>query len=135
MQNDDVAVGDGVAELVAAGLERGEVGLALLVAERAAIALGAVQHVVEALGDLEEALVALDHGPARVDAGAARVGQQRGQHLGHPAAAGRRVDMPDHAAVEELLRLDDGALDLRVLLVGEDVGEAVDDRVRRCRRW
>ncbi len=125
VQHDDVAVGDGVAERVAAGLERGEVGLALLVAERAAVALGAVQLVVEALGDLEEALVALDHRPASVDAGAARVGQQRGQHLGHAAAAGGRVDVPDHAAVEELRGLADRLLDLRVLLVGEDRREAV----------
>ena len=42
-------------ELVAVGSSAALVGLALLVVERAAVALGAVQVVVEALGDLEEA--------------------------------------------------------------------------------
>ena len=44
------------------------------------------------------------HDPARVDAGAARVGQQRAQHLGHAAAVRRRVHAPDDAAVQQRLR-------------------------------
>ena len=48
--------------------------------------------------------VALDHHPARVDAGAARVGEQRVEQLGHAAAASGRVDVPDDAPVEQLAR-------------------------------
>jgi hypothetical protein len=58
VQDDDVALADRLAELLGVRLERVEVGGALVVAERAAVALGAVQAVVDALGDLEEGPVA-----------------------------------------------------------------------------
>ena len=44
------------------------------------------RHVVEALGDSKKAGVPVDHDPARVDAGAARVRQERGQQLRDSAA-------------------------------------------------
>ena len=70
--------------------------------QRRAVARGPVQRVMEALGEAEEVGVPLDHGPARVDALAPRVGQQRAQHLGHAAALGGRVHVPDGAPVEQL---------------------------------
>ena len=42
-----------------------------------------------------------DHDPARVDAGAARVGEQRAHHLGDAAADRRRADVPHHAPLEQ----------------------------------
>ena len=58
----------------------------------------AVQPVVQALREREERRVGRDHHPARVDAAAARVGEQGDEQLGHAAAARGRVDVPDPAA-------------------------------------
>ena len=66
--------------------QRPLVEVALLGAERAAVAGVAVEVVVEALGQLEELGRLAQHDPARVDAGAADVGEQRAQHLGDAAA-------------------------------------------------
>ena len=89
-------------ELARVRLERVLVDLARLVVELAAVALEAVEDVVDPLGDLEELGVALDHGPARVDAGALRVADQREQQLDHAAALGGRADVPDRALAEQL---------------------------------
>ena len=70
----------------------------LRVAKGAAIPGRAVEPVVNALRDLEEAGVALDHEPADVEPRAASVGQQRLQHLGDAAARGGRVDVEDRSA-------------------------------------
>ena len=51
---------------------------------------------MQALGDVEEPRVAVEHEPPGVDPGAAPVGDQHLQHLGHPAAAGGGVDVPHH---------------------------------------
>ena len=83
-------------------LERVLVDLPRRVVEVAAVALEAVEEVVDPLGDLEELGVALDHGPARVDAGALRVADQRQQQLHHAAALGGRADVPDRALAEQL---------------------------------
>jgi hypothetical protein len=58
---------------------------------------------MDALGDREEVRIALDHQPARVDAGAADIGEQRLQHLGDTAAGRRRIDVEHRAALERLL--------------------------------
>ena len=84
------------------GLERVLVDLARRVVEVAAVALEAVEEVVDALGDLEEVGVALDHGPARVDAGALGVADQRQQQLHHAPALGGRAHVPDRALAEQL---------------------------------
>jgi hypothetical protein len=65
--------------------------------ERRAVAGGSVQRVMDPLGHPVEVRIALDHDPACVDADAARVGEKRGQHLGHATAHGGRVDVPKDA--------------------------------------
>ena len=98
---------------------------ARVVVEVAAIAGRAVQEVVDPLGEDEEVLVALDHHPARVDAGPARVGEQRDEHLGNAAAAGGRVDVPYDAPVEHLAAAPHGAQDALVVLGREHRSEAL----------
>ena len=85
-------------------------------AQRRADAVGAVQAVVEALGDPEELGVAADDHPAHVGAGSARVGEQRVQQLGDAAADLGRVEMPDDTAVEQLTGFRDRRLDGGVVL-------------------
>lgn len=63
--------------------------------ERAAVARRAVQMIVDALGDFEEAGVAVDDQPSRVDAGASGVREQSLQELGDPASARARVHVDD----------------------------------------
>ena len=75
----------------------------LLVAERAAVAGGAVQRVMQPLRECEEGGRAFDHEPARVDAEPAGVAEQRGQHLRHAAAGRGRVHVPDDAALQLFL--------------------------------
>jgi len=62
-----------------------------------------VEHVVNPLGNGKE-LVDLgrrgDHGPADVGAAAARVCDQRAEHLGNAAAGGGRVHVPDRAPAQ-----------------------------------
>ena len=70
---------------------------------------------MDPLGDPEEVGVAADRRPSGVDAGAARVGEQRLQHLGHAAAARGRVDVPDDASREQRSALGDRLLDLCVV--------------------
>jgi hypothetical protein len=65
----------------------------------------AVQQVVEALGHLEEFLVALQHHPPGVDAGAGQVAEQEVQHLGDAAALFGRVHVPQAPASEPICRL------------------------------
>src|SRR5450432_3809769 len=57
---------------------------------------------MDPLSENEEVLVTPDHHPARVDARPARVGEQRNEHLGHAAALGGRVDVPQDAPVKRL---------------------------------
>ena len=65
-----------------------------------------------------------DHHPARVDARAAGVGEQRLEQLGHAAAAGGRVDVPDDAAGEEPAGVRDATLD-PVEPLAQDLAEAL----------
>jgi hypothetical protein len=81
---------------------------------------------VDALGDREEVGVTLDHEPARVDAGAAHVREQRLQHLRDPAACGGRVHVENGAARERLLGQLRGGLE-----AGHPV--RADERLKTCR--
>ena len=94
-----------------------------VVVERQAVALGAVQPVVDPLGDREELGRAVDHHPARVDAGAARVGDERAEQLDDPAAAGGRVDVPDDPAAEQHAGHLHPALELLIAAGWEDGAE------------
>ena len=67
----------------------------LLGTERAAVTGRPVNLVVQALGQGEEVRLAGDDGPPPVHAGALDVSEIDGEHLGHAAAEGRRVDVPD----------------------------------------
>ena len=67
-----------------------------------AVARRAVQEIVDPFGEDKEVVVTRDHHPARVDAGPARVGEERDEHLGHAAALGGRVDVPQHPPGERL---------------------------------
>jgi hypothetical protein len=82
-----------------------------------------VQVIVDALRDPEELGIALDNRPTRVDAGAAGIGQQGLQHLGNPAAACGRVDVPDDPIVEQLQRPDDRVDEQLVTVGGEHILE------------
>jgi hypothetical protein len=62
-----------------------------------------MQAVMDALGQREELAIASDHLPARVNACPARVGQERGEHLGHTAATGGGAHVPDSAPGEQRL--------------------------------
>jgi hypothetical protein len=64
-----------------------------------------VEQVMDALGDLEELLVALDHHPAGVDARASQVAEQEVEHLSDPTALLGGVDLPQPPAGEPLGRL------------------------------
>src|SRR5215203_2110605 len=59
---------------------------------------------MDAFGDREELLVALDHHPAGIDTGANQVAEQEGQHLGDPTALLGRVDLPQPPATQPLSR-------------------------------
>jgi hypothetical protein len=69
----------------------------------ASVAGGAVEPVVDALGDREEGRIALDDQPARIDARASDVRQQRLQHLRHAAAGRGRVNVQHGPAGEHSL--------------------------------
>jgi hypothetical protein len=69
----------------------------LVVAQRSAVAGEAVQPVVDPFGQAEEPLVGADHDPARVDRGAAGIGEQGHKHFGDAASMCRRADVPDRA--------------------------------------
>ena len=68
---------------------------------------------MDPLGDREEGGVALDHQPARVDTGAARVGEKGLEHLGDAAAGCGRVDIEHRVAGEHRLRGLSHPLELR----------------------
>ena len=93
VDQDDVVRPDEREQLVGVLAQRLLVVFSLGVSECAAVAGRAVKPVVDALGDLEEGGVTLDHEPADVEAGAATVGEKGLQHLGDPAAGRGRVDV------------------------------------------
>ena len=125
VQQHDVAGPHALREQVGVLGRDGLVDGPLGVAQRAAVAGEAVQAVVQALGDAEEVLVAADRHPARVDLHAARVADQRAQHLGDPATVRGGVDVPEDAIGQQLAPVRDRLLELRQALRREDVTEAL----------
>ena len=99
-------------------------------AEIAAVAGGAVEAVVDALGDREELGIARNDNPIRRDPDAARVAEQCPEHLGDPAAGGRGVHVHDASGPEPRLEGD---------CEGEERVDALepDDRLEpiRVERW
>ena len=71
-------------------------GLAL--SEIAVVTFHAVQTIVDPLGDSEELLISVDHEPTDVDVRIEHVADEHQEHLGHAAACGSRVDVPDGLA-------------------------------------
>ena len=82
-------------------LEHRLVESALPVCQRAAVALRAVQQVVEALGEPEEVRARVQDQPPGVHPGTPGVGEQGLQHLGHAATGGGGIDVPDGAARQQ----------------------------------
>jgi hypothetical protein len=80
---------------------------------------------VQPLGDREERGIAFDHEPPGVDSGAAGVGEQRLQHLGHAASGRGRVDVQHRPIGERVPR------DLRRLLEPSHPLRA-DQRLEPC---
>ena len=123
MDEHDVARAHGGGEVPGVVLEHRLVVAVFVLAERAAVPLTPVEVVVEPLGDLEEAGIALDHQPAGVDAGTANVRQQHAEHLGDAPARGRRVEAHDGRAGKPLtqpLAVIDETVDA---IAGHDLGE------------
>ena len=97
---------------VAGAYRRGELGRVrpkhrlivdvLGLAEWIAIAVRAMEQVVQPLRDGKEPLVAVEDHPAGVDAGPADVRQQRFEHLGDAAAHRCRVDAHHRGSVQLL---------------------------------
>jgi hypothetical protein len=85
-------------------LERLAVAGSCRLVQLAPVAGLAVEQVMDAFGDLEELLVALDDHPAGVDARASQVAKQEVQHLGDPTALLGRVDLPQPPTGEPLGR-------------------------------
>ena len=110
---DDVLGPDQARQLVRRPGQGLLVDRALALAELFPVAGRAVETIVDPLRDREELGAGGDHGPARVDARAPGVGEQRLQQLRHSPASRRRVDVPDRAPGEQLLRPRDPRLDLR----------------------
>ena len=69
MQDDDVAIDDDRRELIDVSAHHILVVGRLMITKLSTIAGFSVQMVMDALGDGEELLVAIDHQPARVDIG------------------------------------------------------------------
>ena len=63
-------------------------------AERAAVPELAVQTVVDALRDIEEPGIGLDHEPVGIDAVTRKVAEGRAEELGDTATLRGRVDVP-----------------------------------------
>ena len=127
----DVVVGHQLEEFLDVRAKRLVVDPPLLVAELAAVARRVVQVVVDPLRQGEERVVAGDDDPPGVHAGSVRVGEQRHEHLGHPAAPGRGVDVPDGPAREHAAAAFHGVTELaRSARPGESTRSArrEDDR-------
>ena len=94
VQDDDVAGLHPLLQLSQCLFQRLPVGVLCRLIQLPSVAGLAVEQVMDAFGDLEELVVALDHHPAGVDAGTGQVAEQEVQHLGDPTALLGRVDLP-----------------------------------------
>ena len=129
VQQHDVGAGEPGSEQLGLGRAAALIDRSLPLAQLTAV-VGAVQAIVEPLGDAEEVVVAADHRPASVDAGAADVSDQRPQHLRHPAALRRRVHGPQRASVQQLTTSRERALELRERLGREHLPKALGSQRR-----
>ncbi len=102
VQQHDVSGTNALCHQLSVVLTAALVGSALGLAQPTAVARVSVQSVVQALGYPEELGVARDRYPARITATAARVSDQRAQHLGDAAALGGRVDVPERPRLQQL---------------------------------
>ena len=67
----------------------------------------------------------VDHHPARVKPTAARVADQRAQHLGDAAAVGGRVDVPERPRLEQLAPAGERVFEGRERVGGEHGAQAL----------
>jgi hypothetical protein len=104
VQDDDVARLDPLLQLCEGLLQRLPVGVLCRLVQLAPVAGLAMEQVMEAFGNREELLVALDHHPAGIDAGPSQVAEQEVEHLGDPAALLGGVDLPQPPAAQPLGR-------------------------------
>ncbi len=121
VQEHDVLRLDPLDQLARVRLGRRLVDRTRAIVQRPSIAGGAVERVVDPLGQLEELRRSADDQPARVDAGAAGVAEQRLEHLGDAAAHGGAVDVPDDPVAEEVSKLG-RRLEERLHRIGADEG-------------
>ena len=68
--------------------------------EWATVAGHAVQPVMDALGDIEEGRLTVQHEPSRAHPLGCHVAEERMQQLGNPPALGRGIDVPPRASLE-----------------------------------
>jgi hypothetical protein len=81
---------------------------------------GAVQAIVDPLGDGVELGIAGHHEPADVDIDVLDVADQHVEHLGDPTAGGRRAEVPDGPPVEPLVGEGAGPLELLVAILPDE---------------
>ena len=87
-------------KLCRVGSKRPLIDCALTVGQLAAVAIDAVQMIVDSLRDAEEVGACRDHHPTGVDPTIAGVTEQRAEQLDDAAASGGRVDVPDHTPLQ-----------------------------------
>lgn len=126
MQQDDVARVDRIGQFECVGRERLFVDASRLVVERSAVPDRAVESVVDPFGDCEELGSSRDDEPPSVDPGSACVRDEGAEHLGDTAAACRRIDVVDDAALQQCRRAFRGGDERRVRVRRKDLGEALD---------
>jgi hypothetical protein len=98
VQQDDIARADHLSQARQVALQHAGVVLMLGGTEVGSGSQQSVQRIVNPLGDQEERRIGVEHQPPRVDAGAARIREQRLQHLGDATAVCGGVDVPHHPA-------------------------------------
>jgi hypothetical protein len=80
---------------------------------------------VDPLRDIEELLRAFDDEPASVDPSPASVRNERLQKFRDAASSSRRINVPDHAAAQQLAPMPHAALELLVALRRENRPESL----------
>ena len=95
------------------------------------VRLGALQRVVDGLGDVEEPVRTLDHDPRRLDAEVVHQRDLRLEQLGDTAAVGGAADVQDPEPLELPRRLSEaieGLLPCRLRVLRHTLGLDRDDR-------
>ena len=106
------------------------IGLLFGGTERLPIAGIAVQEVVQPFGDAEEALIAADDEPTRVDAGTPGIGDQRAEHFRDAAADRGGIDVPHDPSSQEIAATGDAVVE-RLDVLAIEQGTDRSDRQRR----